>query len=196
MLNIIREIRDTEVFTIVCLANIRPQKDHEALIRAVAQLAAQNLPKKLKVILAGAEDNSEYNYMIRDLISELGLQHVIEMPGSVEDTTSLLAAADCGVLSSVSEGLPVALLEYGMAALPVVVTDVGQCAEVVANGKFGRVVSAGNPELMAKELLWIIHNPEEASQMGSAFKEHVEKEYGPEQFLIKYGDMLNQLCKE
>ena len=64
-----------------------------------------------------------------------------------------LHGADCGVLSSVSEGLPVSLLEYGMAGLPVIVTDVGQCAEVVGNGRFGRVVPPGKPNSDGKGII-------------------------------------------
>jgi len=183
-------------FTIVCLANIRPQKDHETLIRAIVILKKEQLLKKLKVIFAGAYNEDLYFNRIKNLIRELDLNNIIELPGSVEDTATLLSCADCGVLSSISEGLPVSLLEYGMAGLPVVVTDVGHCAEAVGYGKFGWLVPSGDPELLAKELLWIIHNPVEASQKGSAFRVHVEKEYGPGQFLIKYQSLLNEICRE
>lgn len=186
---------DPTFITIVCLANLRPQKDHETLIKAIGILKKGQLPKKLKVIFAGAYKEEKYFFSLKDLIKELGLSDIIDIAGSVEDTAALLATADCGVLSSVSEGLPVSLLEYGLASLPVVVTDVGQCAEVVGHGEFGRVVPPGDPQSLAKELSWIIHNPGMAFQMGSAFRKHVVKEYSLGQFLAKYQSLLNKICK-
>lgn len=181
---------DPEFFTIVCLANLRPQKDHETLVRAVALLKEQDLPKKLKVILAGSHDDVDYFRKIKDLIQELGYEKTIEMPGSVEDTSSLLASVDCGVLSSVSEGLPVSLLEYGMAGLPVVVTDVGHCTDVVGNGLYGKVVGSGDAIRLSEELLWIFTNPAEAHVMGEKLKEHIENKYGPGNFMTNYLNLL------
>lgn len=182
-------------FTIVCLANLRPQKDHETLVKAVAFMANQNLPKKLKVIFAGSDDGFDYSKRIRHLINDFGMEKIIEMPGSVEDTAALLESSDCGVLSSVSEGLPVSLLEYGMAGLPVVVTDVGQCAEVLGKGRYGKIVPPGDPVSLANELMWVINNREEAAEMGNSFRLHVKKEYGPDQFIIKYRDLLTSICQ-
>lgn len=196
LLDIVRSQPDPDVFTIVCLANLRLQKDHETLVKAVDILAKQDLLKKLKVILAGSEEDSVYSHKIRHLISELGLEKIIDLPGSVNDTASLLAGADCGVLSSVSEGLPVALLEYGMAALPVVVTDVGQCNEVVGRGRYGRVISPRDAVGLANQLLWIIRNYSEASIIGERFREHVTQEYGQDKFMRAYTDLLNMLTKE
>lgn len=180
-----------EFFTIVCLANIRPQKDHETLIRAIALLKKQDLPQQLKVIFAGSIDDREYSQRIRSLIDELSLMDTIEMPGTIEDTASLLSKADCGVLSSSSEGLPVALLEYGMAALPVVVTDVGQCSEVVGNGQYGKVVATSDAQGLAEELSWILFNPAEAKIIGENLKKHVVNNYGPGNFLTDYMNLLN-----
>ncbi len=182
-----------ELFTIVCLANLRPQKDHCTLIRAVALLVKQHLCKNIKVILAGSIDHSEYTSNIKSLINELGLQDIIEIRGSVEDTTSLLAFADCGILTSVSEGLPVALLEYGMAALPVVVTDAGECAEVTLNGEFGYVLPPGDYEGVAEKLRLLIENQEVSNKIGKLFRTHIMNEYGPGKFMVKYNTLLRRI---
>ncbi|MFZ2338124.1 MAG: glycosyltransferase [Bacteroidales bacterium] len=186
---------DPDYFTIVCLANIRPQKDHATLIKAIGILAERKLPKKLQVILAGSYDEDEYFNELRTLVQSMGLKEIIEFRGQVEDTATLLASADCGVLSSVSEGLPVSLLEYGMAGLPVVVTDVGQCAEVVDTGKFGRIVPPGDADVLANELFWIIQNRDSALQMGDTFRKHVNNEYGPVQFMRQYYSLLDKIIE-
>lgn len=184
---------DPDRFTIVCLANIRPQKDHSTLIKAVGILAGREVPKKLRVILAGSYTEDEYFNGLRSLVNDLGLREIIEFRGSVEDTASLLASADCGVLSSVSEGLPVSLLEYGMAGLPVVVTDAGQCAGVVEYGKYGKVVPVKDPDAMAEALKWIIENKKHADEMGESFREHVINEYGAGKFMENYNYLLSKL---
>jgi glycosyltransferase involved in cell wall biosynthesis len=183
-----------EIFTIVSLANLLPVKDHETLIRAIYLLLKEDLHKPVRVIFAGTYKKDEYYLKLKSLIIDLGLDSVIEIAGSVEDTAELLARADCGVLSSVSEGLPVSLLEYGLAALPVVVTDVGQCAEVTGNGKYGKVVPTGNPEAMSDALLQIIKNKDASEKTGAAFKEHIQKNYGPGNFMEKYKHLLNKVA--
>ena len=165
------------------------------MIKAIGILAVRKLPKKLKVILAGSYDKDEYFNELRTLVDSLGLGEIIEFRGPVEDTAALLASADCGVLSSVSEGLPVSLLEYGVAGLPVVVTDVGQCADVVDYGKSGRLVPAGDHEAMADELRLYIENPEGARNMGIAFRTHVMAEYGPGHYLSKYQGLINRILE-
>ncbi len=181
-----------EFFTIVCLANIRPQKDHETLIRAIALINKEKLLKKLKVILAGSDDDVAYVRRIEDLILELGLETIIEMPGSVEDTARLLAIADCGTLSSSSEGLPVALLEYGMASLPVVVTEVGQCAEVLDYGKYGFLVPSGNSQMLAEKLLALINN-DDSKNLGESFQRRISTYYSSTNFMGKYNLILRLL---
>jgi len=185
-----------EFFTIVCLANIRPQKDHETLIRAIALLKKKDLPKEIKVIFAGSLDDKVYSQRMIRMIAEFSLEDTIEMPGTVEYTSSLLAGSDCGVLSSSSEGLPVSLLEYGMAALPVVVTNVGKCAEVVGNGRYGKVVSTSDVQGLAEELFWIFSNPDEAKIVGENLKKHVGNNYGPGNFLTDYMNLLNLIIRQ
>jgi len=177
--------------TILCLANLRPQKDHPTLVKAIHLLHTNHPLLNFNVIFAGLFWKDDYYTIITDMIIEFDLKERIQIIGPVEETTSLLASADIGVLSSISEGLPVSLLEYGLAGLPVVITDVGQCAEVVGYGRFGRVVPPEDPETLADELCWIIHNSISAVQMGDAFREHVTNEYGPGQFMKQYQSLLD-----
>lgn len=184
---------DPNYFTIVCLANLRPEKDHETLVRALDILKKRPLLINLKVIFAGTYSEDEYFFRLKKMIDDLRLGDIIEIIGSVEDTAALLAGADCGVLSSISEGLPVSLLEYGMAGLPVVVTDTGHCAKAVGYGEFGKVVPSGNPGLLAEALEDYITERDELSNFGRVFREHIIKNYGPERFINEYITFINTL---
>ena len=195
---LIRELpRNTKpgITKIVCLANLRQQKDHQTLVKAI-HIIIKELPEhNLKFIFAGLFRHDAYYLDLIKLIKTLGLKETIQIKGPVEDTAALLAAADIGVLSSVSEGLPVILLEYGLVGLPVVVTDVGQCHEVTGDGKFGLVVPPFNPVELAKALIILINNKKRRSKMGDEFKKFVIEKYGAKQFLSQYNGLLKKMYR-
>lgn len=178
------------ITTIVCLANLRSQKDHYTLVRAINELRRKHPDLKLKVIFAGLYFQDDYYLNLVNLIEDLGLIDTIQIIGSVEDTAELLSKADIGVLSSVSEGLPLSLLEYGLAGLPVVTTNVGQCSEVIMDGQFGKLVPAGNVKLFAQALSELITQSDKAEQTGIEFCEHIKSQYGAQKFINGYQQLI------
>lgn len=184
---------NNSIIKIVVLANLRPQKDHITFIQALAMIKETIAQKKVKIIFAGLFWEDEYYKSIKELLNQYDLVDSVEFLGSVNDVMSLLLTCDIGVLSSKSEGLPVSLLEYGVAALPVIVTDVGQCAEVVNYGQSGIVVPPSAPQEMAKALLDLIENPQKRVELGVALKERIEKEYGAKIFLKAYQQLITNV---
>jgi glycosyltransferase involved in cell wall biosynthesis len=170
---------------ILHLANLRHPKDHLTLIESIKILKTKT-NVQFQVLCAGYDSFDKYSKLVKAKIIEYNLETEIKIIGSVIDTTSLLEQASIGVLSSVSEGLPVSLLEYGLAALPVVVTDVGQCVEVVGRGDFGLVVPPSNPAQLAEAIEWHLNNREQSIYMGISFQNHIEQEYGAVKFLHEY----------
>lgn len=182
-----------KILQILCLANLRWQKDHITLIKAIDLLVNQKNITNFNVALAGIYSDDDYYRAIKSEIETRALNNYFEIRGSVSDTASLLYSADIGVLSSVSEGLPVSLLEYGLAGLPVVVTHVGQCAEVVDNGNVGMLVPPSNPEALAQALLTFIQQPELRISFGSKFKHRVESAYGAGKFMEEYKKLIESV---
>ena len=184
--------RDSNVIQIVHVANLHNPKDHLTHVRAISHLIKDNGIRK-KIVVRFIGDFSDFNYVrdLNELIENLNLRDVITLVGPSNDIAHELFKADIGVLSSTSEGLPVSLLEYGLAGLAVIVTDVGQCSVVVGNGQFGRIVEKGNAAQMAEELLHLINNDEERSQLGENFKCHIENEYGSELFYKDYNRIID-----
>ena len=159
-------------FKIICVANLRPQKDHICLIRAFAQLSKENPLASLHLV--GAESDPNYADLVRQEVVVLGLNQVY-FYGAVEDADHLLEQAQIGVLSSVSEGLPMALLEYAAAGLPVVTTDVGACLAVVAG--HGMVIPSKNPDELYMALSKAIKDYESARAKAEKLKAHVKEHY-------------------
>lgn len=179
-------------FVILNLANLRPQKDHLTLIEAVRILKTKN-NYPLQIICAGNDLNDDYSITLKKKVLSYNLENTITFKGAVKNVSSLLEQASLGILSSQSEGLPVSLLEYGLAALPVVVTDVGQCAEVVGNGKYGLVVPPSNPEKLAESIQWHLNNRQSSLEMGQSFRKQVEDEYGANRFMKDYSHFIHSL---
>lgn len=187
----IQKVKKNYPLIIICLANLRPQKDHFTLVKAFVILVNEYKYQHIKLVLAGNTYNDAYQHEIETLISSSRLHERVEIRGEVDDVETLLADADIGVLSSYSEGLPVSLLEYGLAGLPVVVTNVGQCAEVVGNGTCGKIVEPHDARALASALKEYMEAPEKAQKMGMLFKKHVQENYGSAMFLKSYMHLLN-----
>ena len=167
-----KKLQGPEGFKIICVANLRPQKDHISLIRAFAQLSMENPLASLHLV--GAESDSTYADQVRQEVVALGLNQVY-FYGAVEGVNHLLEQAQIGVLSSVSEGLPMALLEYAAAGLPVVTTDVGACKAVVAG--HGMVIPSKNPDELCRALSKAIKDYESARAKAEKLKAHVIKHF-------------------
>jgi len=159
-------------FKIICIANLRPQKDHLTLIRAFAQLSHEHTNVSLHLV--GAESDQSYADQVKSEVIAHGLNQVY-FYGAVEGVSDLLEQAQLGVLSSVSEGLPMALLEYAAAGLPIVATDVGACREIVAN--HGMVVPSKDPEELYRALSKTIADYDSAIAKAEKLKAQVQEQY-------------------
>lgn len=163
---------------IVCVANFRRQKDHLTLIKAMREVVAREPSAHL--ILIGVEVDKTYIDEIRRMIDEYNLASNISWLGECANVAAILKRCDIGVISSSSEGLPLALLEYGAAGLAVVATQVGQCAEVLANGEAGILVSPNAPEVLAKQVISLLAAPALRHKYADKFQRRVKEVYSPE----------------
>jgi glycosyltransferase involved in cell wall biosynthesis len=162
---------------IVCVANLRPEKDHMSLIRAM-RLVVDEIPSA-HLILVGAGRQDEYQELIFHEVNQLGLMGHITWLGEREDVFQILQFCSIGVLSSVSEGLPLALLEYGSAGLPVVATNVGEVPYVLENGDLGLLVNPKDECHLASSLIQLLKEPELRKSLGESFKTHVREKFNP-----------------
>ncbi len=159
-------------FKIICVANFRPQKDHFNLLKAFESLS---IDQPLSLHLIGENPNTQYSNSVLKFIKDSPLKENIYYYGAQAEISSLLLQANLGILSSRSEGLPVALLEYGMAGLPVICTNVGKCSEVLAQN--GVLVEANNPKSLADGILFYIKNRKKMKLDAENFRINLVKNY-------------------
>lgn len=143
-------------FTLVHVARLSPPKDQANLMRAVA-LASRRIPH-LQLWMVG---DGNLLAPLQSLNQELGIQERVVFWGAKANVADYLAAADTAIFSSISEGLPIALLEAMAAGLPVVTTDVGGLSEVVRESGCGMLVPPSNPEALASAIVGMAELPAE-----------------------------------
>lgn len=185
----VTELRGEKGKRIVCLANLRPQKDHLNLLIAFKELINNHTGWTLHLV--GLDLNDNYSDEIKEFISENSLSSTVYIYGSCKDVQHILSQATIGVLSSKSEGLPLALIEYGFARLPVVVTNVGECGEVVHNLKDGLVVQPSNSDYLEKAIEELIVNTEKRNVYAEAFNKKVSNEFSASVYLQKLMNIYN-----
>jgi glycosyltransferase involved in cell wall biosynthesis len=163
---------------IVCVANLRPPKNHPDLVRAFAIVHRQFPDARL--LLVGATNDGPYLQTVRRLIDEHHLSDQVAIMGHREDVSAILAQCDLGVLSSDVEGFPLALVEYGMAGLPVVASAVGQCPDILDGGKAGLITRPGDPVQLAQAMSSLLHSPMLRVRLGQRLRNHARSRFSQE----------------
>lgn len=138
-----------EDFLVLNLANLYPVKNHKSLI-AVAKSVVEAEPRVRFLIAGRGEMESELSHMIH----ELGLDNNVILLGYRSDAERFLAACDIYLQTSVSEGLPVSVIEAMSHGKPVIATDVGGTAELIDE----ILVKPDDVETIAERLLALIRD--------------------------------------
>lgn len=120
------------------------QKDFPTLLRSFAQLRAQ---RQARLVILG---EGEHRSQLQALVAVLGLTKDVAMPGFTENPFVWMRLASVFVLSSAWEGLPGTLIQAMACGTPVVSTDCQSGpAEILENGKWGRLVPVGDVSALA-----------------------------------------------
>ncbi|HDM78516.1 MAG TPA: glycosyltransferase [Deltaproteobacteria bacterium] len=165
--------REGEPPVILAAGRLTLQKDFTTLIYAFA-LVHKERPARL-MILGEGKDRAQLEMLVR----KLGLEEDVALPGFVKNPYKYMKRASVFVLSSKWEGLPNVLIEAMACGCPVVSTDCPSGpAEILENGKWGRLVPVQSPELLAKAILETLESPIDGTERARQFTlERVTKEY-------------------
>lgn len=126
-------------------------------------------------------------------VAELGLTDSVRLLGDRQDVPQLLAECDVFVLSSIAEGMPVTLLEAMATGLPVVATDVGGVATVVASGVTGTLVPAGDPPALASALGTYVDDEILRRRHGDAGRKRAVAQFGLPAMVSAYVTLYDEL---
>jgi len=174
-------LKGNEAYKVVCLAALRSEKDHLNLFNSFKKVLKNNNDVTLHVV--GTNYGDFYAKSLEKMVIEDDLSHKIFLYGNCTDVKHILSQASIGVLSSKSEGLPIALLEYGLASLPVIVTNAGDCAKVVKNEVTGLVVEKENAKELSEGIMLLLNKTTYAIKLGNNLKNFVVDNYGVSSYL-------------
>lgn len=134
---------------VVCVGNVRAQKDHLGLIRAIELVRGRGRPVTLDLI--GTTPEPELEAACRRAAEDLGPE-VVRFLGRLPDVGARLQAYDLGVIGSRTESGPIALIEYLAAGLPFVATAVGEVVAELPPDLARWTVPPGDPVALADRL--------------------------------------------
>lgn len=160
-------------------------KDHQTLISAFALVLAQ-LPGAALHIAGDGPLRSELEALSRSL----GLEKNVVFHGARNDVALFLSTLDIFVLSSVTEGLPVAALEAMAVGLPIVSTRAGGAAEI-ASANITEFCEPSQPKALAEAMLRMARRPDLA-ELGQAARK-LSRSHGVDRTWLQYEDLFQKL---
>ncbi|WP_298304407.1 glycosyltransferase [Flavobacterium sp.] len=169
---------------VLYLANLRHQKNHFLLVDVVKKV--HNDFKDWTFHIVGNDSNNDYSTRLKAKIKEYNLENVIYIYGSKQDTEHIINQCDIAVFTSNSEGLPVALLEYGLFCKPVVSTSVGQIPYIVQHGKCGFISKIGDSEAFSVNLSTLMADKELRLKFGKEIHKVILETYSEQVVIDKY----------
>ena len=147
-------LSDPQVPVILSAGRLVPHKDHPTLLMAFAEVV-RSRPARL-IILGEGPDREKLTALAR----EFGIADLADFPGFVHNPYSYMSRASVFALSSVTEGLPTALIEAMACGTPVVSTDCPSGpGEILEDGRWGRLVPVGDWQSLSKAILDTLDSP-------------------------------------
>lgn len=178
---------------ILCLANLRPQKDFENLLNAFKEIEAKHTEWSLHCV--GKDFKDDYSKRIKALVKSLNLDNRVFFYGSCSDIYPIITQCRIGVLASKSEGLPLALLEYGLGGLAVIATDVGDCSLVIKHKQNGILVPPKDSKALGNALKNMLTQDSHRNQLAERLKNDIKENYSEDAFfkglLHHYSELTN-----
>jgi glycosyltransferase involved in cell wall biosynthesis len=125
-----------------------------------------------------------------------GIGHRVHLIGLRPDVAAVLAAGDVFVLPSLSEGLPLALLEAMFAGRAIVASDVGEVGAALDHGRAGLLVPPGNAAALAAALDGILTHSDRARALGRQAQARAAAEYDASNMVRRYRSMYDELLAD
>lgn len=169
------------------VGNLYAVKGQTYLLRACAAVAKE-FPDFV-LLVAGRGEQLE---SLEEEARSLGIERNVRFLGFREDVPALLDAIDVFVLPSVSEGLPVSILEAMARGKAVVASNIGGIPEVVKDGMTGYLVPPSDPEALTAKILLFLHHPQLAADMGESGRKRVQEAFSLDKMVQEYQSLYER----
>jgi len=152
------------------ISELHPNKGIDVALTAFAEVVKKN-PQVIYVVVGDGQEKTR----LTTQIAELNLTDRAFLVGFIADAKRYLKAFDVFTLTSRTEALPYAILEAGLAELPVIASAVGGIPEIINSPEVGLLVPIG--ENFQQTIEKLLADPEHAKTLGHNFKRRVTQEF-------------------
>jgi glycosyltransferase involved in cell wall biosynthesis len=167
---------------------LRPEKNHIQLVDAVAALQLRGIPARALIIGDG-----ETRDAIQAAARDLGVANEIVITGLKQDVRPYIAACDVMVLCSFTEAFSLSAVEAMALGKPVVHSDVGGAAELIAPGRTGFLFPVGDTGAFVDKLA-ILADRTVSTRMGREARTTVETLFSEKKMVDRYEKALREIC--
>lgn len=167
-------------------------KDQPALAKAFVRAlqTAPALRDRLRLVMVG---DGPLREQVQAVLQDADASHLAWLPGERADVPDVMRGLNCFVLPSLAEGISNTILEAMSSALPVIATDVGGNAELVAHGRSGEIVPPSNIDAMSAALVRMASNVAGAAAMGCEGRVLVEQRFSLPAMVAAYQGLYDTL---
>lgn len=178
-------------FVAVQVARLHELKDHQTALRAIEQ-AVRTQPN-VRLLIVGEGDQRA---AIEASIRERKLEQQVVLSGNRADIADLLAAADAFLMSSISEGIPLTIIEAMAAGLPVVSTAVGGIPEMIQDGQNGFLTDSGDHVGLADALVLLQLDVTVRNAVASKGREQATQLFSQQSMLDGYRSIYEEMLND
>jgi glycosyltransferase involved in cell wall biosynthesis len=175
---------------ILQVARLDYLKDHGTAVRALERVVGSCPQARLILVGEGPEKEK-----IVEAVRQRGLATQVRFLGLQKDVPRVLAAADVFLLTSISEGIPLTVIEAMLAGLPVVATEVGGLPEVVVPGTTGWLTPAGDDAGLAEAILRLAQDPAMRSEWGQVGRLRARELFSESQMHKHYCELYEEMLR-
>jgi glycosyltransferase involved in cell wall biosynthesis len=179
---------DENQFLIGTMGRLMPVKGLEFFLKA-AQIIRRQKPN-VRFVIAG---DGPLKGTLQKQAREYGLDKDVLFLGHRNDSHDILGLMDVFVLPSVSEGIPLVLLEALALARPVIASRVGGIPEVIEDGVSGLLVTPGREDELAQSCITLMDNAAFAQQLGVAGRKRIEEQFSARVMAEKVAEVYRTL---
>ncbi len=178
-------------FVIGGIGRLSAEKGFNYLIEAMSNIVSKKPDCKLVLIGEGNQRKE-----LERIIDEKGLAQHVLLSGYKQCASNYLPIFNVFVLPSLTEGLPIVLIEAMQSKTPIVATRVGGVPEVLCEGKYGVLVESGSAEALTDAILNVIENMDAADTMAKKVKEVALSKYSSSRMARDYYRLYNSILKK
>jgi len=175
-------------FVIGAIGRLSEEKGFNYLLEAIALLHRAGI--NIRLVLVG---DGPLKDKLQQLAVSLGIDRIVLFIGYLANASQYLDCFDVLVISSLSEGLPITLLESMRAGIPVISTRVGGIPDVIVNDKSGILVSPGNPNELRDAIILVMKNPKITYSMIKQAKSLFNNNYSSDKMALDYLSVYKSL---